>query len=334
VRSDASTPPAALGADRRADPDRDAAVAALRESLRRKIAEEAALYFGALRPDWLDTAQQYFWDESLQRGRIANLVRHGVRPGVDRVLDLASGCGQFLIHSLDAGYDCIGLEPDPWRREFVAQKIDLLGRPPAWKTRIRAGRAEALPFDDDYFDYVTSYQTLEHVQDPAAAIREMLRVTRVGGAVHIMCPDYRGTFEGHYRLPWLPLMPRPIARSYLRALGRPTLGLDTIGYVTRPRILRWIRDAERSRRFQVSDENRVAFQNALRRRGLPDVPGAHLLWRLIGLARGLGRSEFDSSLLIRVWEKSRAAHRSVSAGGEVVNELVAAKRRNPFGPAR
>jgi len=107
----------------------DDALARLREALDGKIAEEAALYFGDMGPDWVAAARSYFWDDSLQGDRVANLARHGVRPGVDRVLDMASGCGQFLIHSLDAGYDCIGLEPDPWRRDFVARKLDAMGRP-------------------------------------------------------------------------------------------------------------------------------------------------------------------------------------------------------------
>ena len=276
---------------------------ALRDSLRRQIGEESESYFGAVDPKWLDFVQDYFWDDSLQSARIANLVRHAVRPGHHRVLDIASGFGQFLLHSLEAGYDTIGLEPDPWRCRFVEDKIAALEMPGEWAARVCCGRGERLPFEDDYFDYVTSYQTLEHVQDPAAVIRELVRVTRVGGAIHIMCPDYRGTYEGHYRLPWLPLFPRTLARAYLRALGRPTLGLETIRYVTRPRILRWLRDAEAGGRLLVSDENRIDFDDALRRRGLPELPGAYLLWRMRHALQSLGRSEFGCSLLVRVWEK-------------------------------
>ena len=280
------------------------ALDALRDSLRGKIAEESAVYFGVVEPAWLDFAEEYFWDGSLQGARIASLLRHGVRPGRDRVLDMASGCGQFLIHSLEAGFDAIGLEPDAWRCQFVEDKIAALGKPREWAARVRRGRGEQLPFDDDHFDYVTSYQTLEHVQDPAAVIRELIRVTRVGGAIHIMCPDYRGTYEGHYRLPWLPLFPRALARVYLRLLRRPTLGLGTIQYVTRPSILRWLREAEAGGRLLVSDENRVDFQNGLRRRGLPELPGAYLLWRMRRAVQSLGRSEFGCSLLIRVLEKA------------------------------
>lgn len=219
------------------------------------------------------------------------------------MLDLAAGCGQFVLLALSQGFDCEGVEPDEWRLDFISRKIGLTGRPQAWASRFHQGVAEKLPFADDSFDYVTSFQTLEHVGDPEKAIAEMVRVTRPGGAIHIMCPDYRSTFEAHYQLPWLPLFPRGLARIYLRLLGRPALGLETIRYVTRPRILRWIARAEVRRRFLVLDENRVMFENGLRRRGLPGLPGMYWLWRGWPAVRYLGRRELSVSLFIRILEK-------------------------------
>jgi len=45
------------------------------------------------------------------------------------------------------------------------------------------GFVESLPIDDDSFDIVLCTQVLEHVDDPAAAVREMHRVTKPGGRV-------------------------------------------------------------------------------------------------------------------------------------------------------
>ncbi|WP_219925286.1 methyltransferase domain-containing protein [Aeromonas veronii] len=36
-------------------------------------------------------------------------------------------------------------------------------------------------FEDNTFDVVTTYQTLEHVQDVAACIDELIRVAKPGG---------------------------------------------------------------------------------------------------------------------------------------------------------
>ena len=275
----------------------------LRQFLRANLAEGRSRHFGNVRESWTEAAEDYFWDEKHQSWRLDLLSRHGVNPGQQRVLDLSSGCGQFVLLALQAGYRCEGLEPDPWRRIFVERKIDLSGYPAAWKANFHSGVGELLPFEDNAFDYITSFQTLEHVENPKRVIAEMVRVTKVGGAIHIMCPDYRSTFEAHYQLPWLPLFPRTLARTYLSLLGRPVKGLETIQYVTRPRILSWIREAEAGRKFLVLDEDRVAFENGLRRRGLPRLPAAYWLWRAWPAVRYLGRREFSVSMLIRVLKK-------------------------------
>lgn len=62
------------------------------------------------------------------------------------------------------------------------------------------GDAYALPFDDDTFDIVHAHQTLQHVADPVAVLREMRRVAKPGGIVAARDVDYAGTF-------WYPLLP-------------------------------------------------------------------------------------------------------------------------------
>ena len=45
------------------------------------------------------------------------------------------------------------------------------------------GPIESLPVEDNSFDIVLCTQVLEHVDDPAAAVRELHRVTKPGGRV-------------------------------------------------------------------------------------------------------------------------------------------------------
>ncbi len=273
----------------------------LRRLLEIQIARARTAHFGAVRAAWSAAAVEYFWDERQQEWRLQHLKRHRVEAGRHKVLDMAAGCGQFLLAALDAGFDCYGLEPDPWRVSFVSHKIMLSGRPAGWANRMVLGVGEELPFPDASFDYISSFQTLEHVQDPARVVAELLRVTRPGGAIHLMCPDYRSLFEAHYQLPWLPLFPRAAARAYLRALGRPTLGLETIQYTTVPRVRRWVEQAARraGRKVEIQDENFDRFKVALARRGMPLFPGAFALWRTFEVANGLGRREISVDLLVR-----------------------------------
>lgn len=277
----------------------------LRLRLETTLRTEFAELFGAVGEPWIRYASDYFWDEAQQDARLRDLKENGFLPGRSRVLDLAAGYGQYVLHSLEAGYDCWGVEPDLERIEFVREKLAATGRPAAWAERMRRGVGEALPFGDDEFDCVSSYQTMEHVQDPARVIREMVRVTRPGGAVHIRCPDYRSTFEGHYRLPWLPLMPRSAAKAYLAVLHRPTRGLDTICYVTRSTLLGWVTTAERSMgcRVVVTDLDRSSFENGLRRRGLGSAAGLYPLYRSLLHARRVFREELSLNFLVRVVAK-------------------------------
>jgi len=46
-----------------------------------------------------------------------------------------------------------------------------------------------LPFKDETFDNVLSFETVEHMPDPAKFIKEIARVTKKGGEVIITCPN-------------------------------------------------------------------------------------------------------------------------------------------------
>jgi SAM-dependent methyltransferase len=62
------------------------------------------------------------------------------------------------------------------------------------------GDAFALPFDDGAFDITHTHQTLQHVGDPVAMLREMARVTAPGGTIAAREVDYAVTS-------WFPLLP-------------------------------------------------------------------------------------------------------------------------------
>lgn len=103
---------------------------------------------------------------------IASLGRDDLRG-----LEVGSGGGQF--QHIVPGY--VGVD-------IAASAGRFLSRP------FCAASATALPFADQSFDIVWSVWTLEHVIDPEAMLREMLRVTRVGGYIFLcaawMVPDW------------------------------------------------------------------------------------------------------------------------------------------------
>ncbi|MEM9470956.1 MAG: class I SAM-dependent methyltransferase [Pseudomonadota bacterium] len=89
-----------------------------------------------------------------------------------RLLDV--GCGPLnSLDWADDAADCVGVDP-------LADKYAALGEP-SKHMRVHACTAEELPFDDASFDTVSSFNSLDHVDDYQKALSEMRRVCRPGG---------------------------------------------------------------------------------------------------------------------------------------------------------
>jgi SAM-dependent methyltransferase len=54
------------------------------------------------------------------------------------------------------------------------------------------------PLSDESVDLVVSYNAMEHIPDPAAALREMIRIVRPAGRIHLsFCPIYNSPWGLH-----------------------------------------------------------------------------------------------------------------------------------------
>lgn len=65
---------------------------------------------------------------------------------------------------------------------------------------LQLARGEQLPYPDNYFDLTLSHEVLEHVQDDALAVGEIVRTLRSGGRAVLFVPNRLYPFEthGHY----------------------------------------------------------------------------------------------------------------------------------------
>jgi SAM-dependent methyltransferase len=179
---------------------------------------------------------------------------------------MGAGCGTFVHYALRQNLDAFGIEPESWKLEVIRRKVKQYGYDRSWAQRIIAGKGESLPFADESFDCVTTYQTLEHVQDVHRCCSEMLRVTRRGGGIHIRCPDYElSTFEGHYRLPWIPGLWGRTAERYLALRRRPVAGLRTLQPVSARILKRLFARAgnEQNRRLRIVNVDYFTALNVL-----------------------------------------------------------------------
>ena len=91
---------------------------------------------------------------------------------------MGAGTGHFTRRFAQAGLAPVGVDPSRPALDFARQQS--LSPPYV------AGRAEALPFHDDAFDYAAAVTSLCFVADPRAALAEMWRVARHGVVVGLL----------------------------------------------------------------------------------------------------------------------------------------------------
>ncbi|MGH2981776.1 MAG: class I SAM-dependent methyltransferase [Solirubrobacterales bacterium] len=100
-------------------------------------------------------------------------------------IDIGAGDGAFLHDLLEAGFDpgeVVGIEPS---------EAPIAAAQPDVRALIRPGTFSAADFEPGAFRLVTSFQTLEHVHDPAALCEGAHRILAPGGALMVVCHDRR-----------------------------------------------------------------------------------------------------------------------------------------------
>jgi ubiquinone/menaquinone biosynthesis C-methylase UbiE len=125
------------------------------------------------------------------------LERAQLAPGL-RVLEVGCGTGNLALAAKrrEPDAEVTGLDPDP---AALAK-----GRRKAARARLTVqfdrGFAQALPYPDASFDRVLSSLMLHHLDDAdrPSALREIRRVLKPGGALHVL--DFAGSHHGPRRL--------------------------------------------------------------------------------------------------------------------------------------
>jgi demethylmenaquinone methyltransferase/2-methoxy-6-polyprenyl-1,4-benzoquinol methylase len=128
-----------------------------------------------------DTINPFIWDEGM---RDEALEWFGLEPG-DRVLDVGCGTGFATEGLLEHTDDVWGLDQSAHQLQRAFEKFGKRDR-----VTFQRGDAERLPFADDSFDAYWSSGSIEYWPNPVAALEEARRVTRPGGPVLVVGPDY------------------------------------------------------------------------------------------------------------------------------------------------
>ncbi len=170
-----------------------------RADLDKQPGEVAAMFDGVARRydlvnDLLSVGQDRRW-----RRAVARAI--GAADG-ERVLDLAAGTGTSSASFVSRGASCVACD---FSLGMLTEGARRRGGADVGGVRFVAGDALALPFADASFDAVTISFGLRNVQDFAAALRELLRVTRPGGRL-VVCEfstptwaPFRRAYDGYLR---------------------------------------------------------------------------------------------------------------------------------------
>jgi len=103
-----------------------------------------------------------------------------------RVLEVGCGVGDFAVHLARAGATVTAVDFAPVAIEMARARAAAH----AETVDFRAADAQNLPFPDESFDLLFSCECLEHLPDPAQALREMTRVLRPGGQLMLTTENY------------------------------------------------------------------------------------------------------------------------------------------------
>lgn len=149
---------------------------------------------------------------------VKKIGRCGISLAGKRVLDVGCGKGGVVLACAREGAQVTGFDVDNEELRIAIERM----RCEELEDRITLlqGDAHEIAFSDNSFDIVISTSTLEHVVNPKRVLREMVRVTKHQGLCIISMPNPLYPREGHYRVVWIPFLPKQIGKILLRLMGR------------------------------------------------------------------------------------------------------------------
>lgn len=214
-----------------------------RASLRKDAREVAGMFDDVARRYDLTNDVLSLWQDRVWR--VATRAAVGARPG-ERVLDLAAGTGTSSEEYADVGVDVLPCD--------LSAGMAGVGKRRRPDLPFVVADAMALPFADESFDAVTISFGLRNVQDPDAALREMLRVTRPGGRL-VVCEFSRPTFA-----PFRAAYHTYLRRVLPRAAALVSSNTEAYGYLIES-IVEWPDQLRLGRRIGDTGWERVRYRN-------------------------------------------------------------------------
>lgn len=127
----------------------------------------------------------YWW--FVARRQLAFDLLESAMPKGGRILDVGCGTGAVMVELQKLG-PCYGIDFSVHALEFSAKRSS---------EGLALANAEEIPFASESFDAVVSLDTIEHVKNDSAAIREIARVLKPGGVFIMNVPAFKWLWGPH-----------------------------------------------------------------------------------------------------------------------------------------
>ena len=116
-----------------------------------------------------------YYDEFIQ------FVRYYLNNKQGKILDVGCGTGQSTNYLKEVGYQPVGYDFSDRYIEHAKKNYP--------EIEFRQGAAEKMPFGDNEFSAVVTYNSIEHFDDITGSLSEMNRVLKPGGLLIIQAPN-------------------------------------------------------------------------------------------------------------------------------------------------
>lgn len=126
--------------------------------------------------------------------RCQAIIKRTNSPG--RILDIGCATGIFLSGMKKHGWECYGIEPSGYAANYANKRFQI---------NIFHGYLEESNFPAAFFDVITLWDVLEHLQDPVASLEHIHRLLKPGGMLVASLPNanaWERTWFGENWIGW------------------------------------------------------------------------------------------------------------------------------------
>jgi SAM-dependent methyltransferase len=167
---------------------------------------------------------------------ILNQIKNYQASGM--LLELGCLTGHFLALARKAGYEGIGIEPDPWAAEYARREFGL---------SVHETPVPDLRFDDRTFDVVAMFHVMEHLTRPMETLLDLRRILKDMGLLVIEIPIVDTLFpmimarrHRHYIFDHTLFLSRKMAARFMQKAGFKILLTELTGRRIRLERIAWV----------------------------------------------------------------------------------------------